>query len=340
VLYNISGCAYHSVSPVGGEAKVSQITSWYMKGINFDDAPSSLIELEQCGVRVDLERTELIDTPKWEPRLQGKREVVTPGWVPLDSLATFRRGIATGANGFFLLSKDTLAEIGISIDRCFRCIGRASDVAGLIYRAADFETAVTDGGKLYLLNLSDPLTEAERRYVNLGDEQGLTSRFLLANRRPWYSMEQRSVAPIWAAVFGRGDLKFVFNEAGVRSLTNFHCIYPKVSDINLQMALTLCLNTNSVRESSKLHGRVYGGGLNKFEPNDLKSIQVPDLSRVPSNTLINMANLLRQLNANPHNEELRRTADELCSTAGQIAALPYGHLEEWCFRGDASRLMG
>jgi len=133
-------------------------------------------------------------------------------------------------------------------------------------------------------------------------------------------MEQRKVAPIWSAVFGRGDLKFVFNEAGVRSLTNFHCIYPKSVDDVMQRALTLCLNTATSRESSKLHGRVYGGGLNKFEPNDLKAIQVPDVRLVPRETLVEMGELLVRLNTAPDDRSLHDAADAICAYAGEVAA--------------------
>lgn len=297
-----------------------QITGWFLKGINFDDAPASLDELETMSHRVTLSRDDLLKATKWEPLLQGRRQETAPGWVELQTLATFRRGIATGANGFFLLSKERLALLNISPERCFPCVGRANDVAGLIYRPEDFASAAAKGDKLYLLNLSDPLTEAEKLYVQEGEEQSLTKRFLLANRRPWYSMEQRPVAPIWGAVFGRGDLKFVFNEAGVRSLTNFHCLYPASGDTVLHKALTLCLNATSVREASKLHGRVYGGGLNKFEPNDLKSIQVPDLRAVEPPLLAEMADLLVALDANPADNSIRQRADDLCDQAGRSAA--------------------
>ena len=299
---------------------MKNIVGWYIKGINFNEAPASLDELRACGKQVVLVRADLQNASKWEPLFQGRRHEAAPGWVSLEALASFRRGIATGANGFFLLSKDRVLSLGINLDRCLPCVGKASDVPGLIYRFSDFCAAANAGNKLFLLNLSDPLTDSEKLYIRHGEQMSLTSRFLLANRRPWYSMEQRPVAPIWAAVFGRSDLKFVFNEAGVRSLTNFHCIYPKSADVIFQQALTLCLNARSVREFAKLHGRVYGGGLNKFEPNDLKSLQVPDLRGAPAQLLKKMSKLLGVLNDRPGDASLQQEADALCAQAAQYAA--------------------
>ncbi|TZG29139.1 hypothetical protein FYJ91_03110 [Sphingomonas montanisoli] len=297
-----------------------QITGWFLQGIGFDEAPPSLVELRETSRRVILTRDELMSASKWEPLLQGKRHDANPGWVTLETLASFRRGVATGANGFFLLSRDRLDALGISVERCLPCVGRASDVRGLIYRPSEFEAAAAAGGKLFLLNLKDPLTDEEKRYVRIGEDQSLTKRFLLANRKPWYSMEQRPVAPIWAAVFGRGDLKFVFNEASARTLTNFHCLYPTNPNPVFHQALTMCLNSTLVRETSKLHGRVYGGGLNKFEPNDLKSIQVPDLNLTPKSLILEMSKLLFALDAQPQDSSLKERADELCAQAAREAS--------------------
>jgi hypothetical protein len=69
-----------------------------------------------------------------------------------------------------------------------------------------------------------------------------------------------------------------------------------------------------------MHGRVYGGGLNKFEPHDLKSIQVPDLRHVPDEVLVQMSDLLAELNQHPEDAGLHRKADALCARAAELAA--------------------
>ncbi len=296
-----------------------KVTGWFLRGINFDAAPSSMDELRASSKKVILSKDELLRSTKWEPLFQGKQHDATPGFISLGEMASFRRGIATGANDFFSLSKSRFVSLGISVNRCLPRVGRATDVRGLIYWQSDFRAAAESGGKLFLLNLTDPLTAPEKLYVQQGVDLSLPSRFLLANRRPWYSMEQRPVAPIWAAVFGRGDLKFVFNEAGVRSLTNFHCIYPHRADETFCKALTLCLNASSVREASKMHGRVYGGGLNKFEPNDLKTIEVPDLRAAPARLLAEMADLLDDLNKFPEDSALKQRAEDFCAQAALAA---------------------
>lgn len=291
---------------------MAKIIGWYLEKIDFSEAPASLKELRESARCTPLDRLDLAGVAKWEPLLQGRKHDQPEGWVRLDELASFRRGIATGANGFFLLSREQLLGLGIELERALPCVGRAADVEGLIFTEANFIEAERRGAKLRLLNLSDPLSPRENEYVQEGEREGLLKRYLLANRRPWYSMEQRPVAPIWAAVFGRGDLKFVYNEAGVRSLTNFHCIYPKLSNELAIRALTLCLNAPIVRQASRTQGRVYGGGLNKFEPNDLKSIFVPDVSRASPALISAAVSLLAEMNRSPKDDALLLEADNLC----------------------------
>lgn len=281
-----------------------------------EDWPASLDELAAGARRVELSRRELAGAAKWEPLLKGQRREERAGFVTLAQLAQFRRGIATGANGFFLLSRQRIAQLGIDPARCLPCVGRATAVRGLIWRGE----GDSKGGGGMLLNLSDPLTPAEAAYVAQGEADGLPSRYILARRSPWYAMEQRAVAPIWGAVFARGALRFIHNAAGWSNLTCFHGIYPFSDDPLLHQALVLCLNCDSVRAASRLHGRVYGGGLNKFEPNDLKGLMVPDLRLVDRALLAQMAAHLALLDAAPEDEARRRKADDLCRLAGEAAS--------------------
>ena len=195
------------------------------------------------------------------------------------------------------------------------------DVGGTIFSRADYDALHCADANCLLLNITGEITEAEQAYIKWGEEKGLPERYLLANRRPWFSMEQRAPAPIWAAVFGRGNLGFVYNEANARSLTNFHCVYPEKGGEQFARALTAALNSSHVREDARQHIRGYGGGLMKFEPNDLKCIQVPDLNHSRTETVERLSTLLDFL------DETKRQGvgkvdelDELVLTAGMEAA--------------------
>ncbi|WP_346296476.1 hypothetical protein LRC39_04500 [Rhodopseudomonas sp. P1] len=272
-----------------------EITAWFLHAIDAADAPKSLRELSERFSARSISKSKLLHSAKWEPLLRGEDTSLPKGWVNLGELACTRRGIATGANDYFLLSRQAADEFGLPEKHLVRCIGRANDVSSLIFTQADFDNADLSGAKCWLWDVKSRPDAKEKLYISYGEERGVHKRYLPAHRTPWYSMEQREVAPVWGSVFGRGDLEFVFNSARVRSLTNFHCIYPNDRrELNCR-ALTAVLNSNSVRSRSKLHTRGFGGGLAKFEPRDLLTIPVPDLRQVDDAFLGRLSDQLSKL---------------------------------------------
>ena len=179
-----------------------KIRGWFLQGIDYSNAPHSLSELSARFVPNVIESRALVSAPKWEALIQGKAIEEQHGWVPLADLASTRRGIATGANGFFLLSPKRVIELRLPEDSLVPCIGRANDVSGLVFREGDFALLKNLNGKCLLLNIKSRPNADELAYIKSGEDSGLTTRYILANRSPWYSMEQREPAPIWASVFG------------------------------------------------------------------------------------------------------------------------------------------
>lgn len=300
------------------------VQTWFLQGIDYAEAPRTLEELAARFEPRTLPNSELEPDRKWEPIIRGDRPTVRPGWAPLSELAVMRRGIATGANGFFLLSPGQANMHGIREESLVPCIGKANDVGSLVFSEADLAALRARNGKCLLVNFRGELSAPEMAYVRLGESEGLTSRYILANRTPWYSMERRAVAPIWASVFGRGDLEFVHNAAGASSLTNFHGVYPERTDTDFVKALTAVLNSTLVRAGARLHTRGYGGGLTKFEPNDLKAIPVPDLRAASVGTLRELASLLdaidRETRAGAISSRSREALDIAVEKAGTEAA--------------------
>ncbi|MBD24001.1 MAG: hypothetical protein CMG46_03220 [Candidatus Marinimicrobia bacterium] len=235
----------------------------------------------------------LYSARKWNPLFAHGTAIQHPGLVPLSAIATTKRGLATGANYFFHLSRVAARKSGLCETRLLRCIGKAADVQGLDFTEADFRALEMRERRTRLVDLRGDLTPEEEAYVQGGEASGLSERYLLQARKPWYVQEQRTPAPIWAAVFGRTSMRFILNTAKVQSLTTFHGIYPHVSCKGLKeddfaKALCACLNSDFVQTQSSLERRVYGSGLMKFEPRDLLHIKVPDLRQTPVQILNNL----------------------------------------------------
>jgi adenine-specific DNA-methyltransferase len=220
-----------------------------------------------------------------------------------------RRGIATGANDFFCLSRAEMREHHLSAAHVDPCITKATDADGLVFTREKFDALVARDRRCFLLNPSrngQNLT----RYLELGEQQGIPKRHLPSHRPVWYLPENRAVADIWVAVFSRESVKFVLNTAGVKNLTCFHGLYAKPGNDSLAPLITLFLNSSLGRESFSQVNRFYGDGLNKLEPKDVEDMPcpvMPTLSRAEANEL---KHKLVELEKLPLNERTARI-DEL-----------------------------
>ena len=178
------------------------------------------------------------------------------------------------------------------------CLAKASYAKKHFFTKEDFEKLREADKPVYLLNATDLSDEKLRKYIELGEKQGIHKRYLTSHRTPWYSLENRPPAPILVTVFNRTGLRFVRNEAGVYNLTAFHCVYlnPNIMPkIDLLMAYLITDVAKEIFEDSR---REYGDGLRKFEPNDLNNAFVVDLEKIDNEREENILKLFYKFREN------------------------------------------
>lgn len=246
---------------------------------------------ERVGEGKQVRSSDLDPEVKWKAYYQKQSGEAYRNLVPLGTYAKVVRGIATGDNGYFTFDEEKKARHGIADRHLLPCLTRAAQARSNFFTGDDFETLRAKGSRVFLLNAVDLTDEAVRRYVESGVEAGVDKKYLTSHRTPWHSLENRQPAPLLVTVFNRHGLRFVRNEAGVRNLTCFHSVYPNLFAAAKLDLLTAYLLTNVAQEIFKDSCREYGGGLNKFEPNDLNGASVVNLNAVHSGT----ARLVRQI---------------------------------------------
>jgi adenine-specific DNA-methyltransferase len=208
-----------------------------------------------------------------------------------------RRGIATGANDYFCLSRAGMREHGLTETHVESCVTKAVDADGLVFTREKFDTLVTRDRRCFLLNPSHD-GEDLVRYLKLGEHRGIPKRHLPSHRPVWYLPEKRAVADIWVAVFSRASVKFILNASGAKNLTCFHGLYAKPDYETIPPLMTLFLNSSSGRRAFLQVNRFYGDGLNKVEPKDVEDMPCPTmqkLSRAESDELIRQLARLEKL---------------------------------------------
>jgi adenine-specific DNA-methyltransferase len=137
-----------------------------------------------------------------------------------------RRGIATGANDFFCLSKSGLREHRLGLLHVVPCVTKATDADGLVFSDKKLAALVASDRRCYLLNPAQN-GSAFADYLHVGERLGIPKRHLPSHRPVWYLPENRAVADIWVAVFSRDTVKFILNTSEAKNLTCFHGLYAK-----------------------------------------------------------------------------------------------------------------
>ena len=151
-----------------------------------------------------------------------------------------------------------------------------------IFTTADFEKLAAEDKTVYLLDASASDYEALYGYISEGQQAGVDKKYLPSRRTPWYSMEQKPVAPIWVCSACREGIKFVRNLAGTKALTTFHSVFVNrgsEEDVNVIFCYLLTPVAQAIiRENRK----ALGNGLEKFQPNDLNAAKMLDIGILTS----------------------------------------------------------
>ncbi len=218
---------------------------------------------------------------KWRRYYQKDGACKYKNLIPFKEVAKVVRGIATGANDYFVFNRSKARQHSIERKYLLPCIAKSKDVKSVIFTKRDFEELETKDARIFLLNAKNIDSDKNlSKYIELGISKEIDKRYLTSRRKPWYKQESREPAPIWVGVFNRKGLKFIRNEARIRNLTTFHCIYPRNDlmnkiDIDLLFAYLL---SDTAKEIFNDNSREYADGLKKFEPNDLNEAYMLDLS--------------------------------------------------------------
>lgn len=231
-----------------------------------------------------------------------------------DSVADIKRGIATGHNEFFLNTQSEIDQENLSPDKFTRVISKSGHCRNLSLTESDLELLDEEGKPTYLLYNVDEVDDELKQYLDYGQSIDVHERYLAENRTPWYRVERRDPAPILATTFSREDMRFVLNSAGVRNLTAFHSIYPHYDSEEQIKALLAFLNSGVFDSMMEVEKRVHGG-LGKFEPNDLKRLNVLDLTQLDQSVVSQLAILFEEL------ESTRRNGDDTSETIEKIDSI-------------------
>lgn len=202
-----------------------------------------------------------------------------PDGVELSQFARVMRGIATGANEFFFLTKEQAKERKIPAEFLQTAVGRTRDINSEEINFEDIESLDKKGRPTLLFSpdgrkLEDFPSDV-RNYLLEGEKIGLPEKSLISQRKPWYRMENRVPPTFLFAYLGRQNIRFIKNSINILPLTGFLCVYSLSKDADFNKNLWLALNHPDTIFNLQFVGKSYGSGAIKVEPRSLEKLIIP-----------------------------------------------------------------
>jgi adenine-specific DNA-methyltransferase len=217
-------------------------------------------------------------------------------FLTLGHFFSIKRGMATGANSFFILTRAEAIRMGIPIGSLHPILPSSRHLLNPVieadpdgYPRLETPLAIID------CDLPEELIEQWHpvfwRYLQQGKAAGIHSGYLASRRTPWYSQEKRATAPFLCTYMGRqgrrgNPFRFFWNKSKAVAANVYLMLYPKAemkaaleAQPELYPAVFAHLQAltgeHLIRES-----RVYGGGLHKMEPKELANMPAGDLAHM------------------------------------------------------------
>ncbi|MBA2704751.1 MAG: Eco57I restriction-modification methylase domain-containing protein [Blastocatellia bacterium] len=223
----------------------------------------------------------------------------TQGGIKLSDLFIIKRGIATGANKFFILTPERVAELHLPKKFLIPILPSARYLSSDEILANDQGDPLVDR-KLYLLSCKLPESEVKAKYPLLwnylesGKREGVNEKYLSQHRSPWYSQEERQPPLFLCTYINRKSktngetFRFILNHSKAIAANVYLLLYPKKPLADVIKAKPELINSlwqalkSIAPEALRGEGRVYGGELYKMEPSELGNVSAETiLSNLP-----------------------------------------------------------
>jgi hypothetical protein len=213
--------------------------------------------------------------------------------LTLGDLFAVKRGIATGANRFFILPEEEATREGIPEEFRRPILPNPRHIAIEVVEA-DQRGYPSNTPRLVLIDCDLPEEEVELRfpqfwqYLRRGKEQDIHAAYITSHRSPWYSQEKREPAPFLFTYMGRqGEarkpFRVIWNKSAATAPNVYLLLYPKaalkrVLEDRPGLNRVVFEQLRSIDTGQLLsEGRVYGGGLHKMEPKELARVSAAAL---------------------------------------------------------------
>lgn len=218
-----------------------------------------------------------------------KRAVELPQVHKFKNIATVDVGIVTGANKFFLVDDATVEKYGLG-DYAKPMFGRSEHCPGIIYNSRVHTENKMNRMPTNFISLGcisfESLTADAQKYVLLGEEQSLHTRYKCRIRNPWYAVPSVYSTPIGMLKRSHNFPRLILNTIGAYTTDTAYRIKTVAKDLTDEK-LVYCFINSLTALTAELEGRHYGGGVLELVPSEIEKVLVP----IPTEINVNVREL-------------------------------------------------
>ncbi|MBY8964296.1 MAG: N-6 DNA methylase [Donghicola eburneus] len=196
-----------------------------------------------------------------------------------DDVAQVDVGIVTGANKFFLVGDETVAQYGLE-KWAYPMFGRSEHCPGVVYDKEQHRANAEDGKPTNFIWFQDQTVEKTklgREYIRRGEQENLHNRYKCRIRSPWYAVPSVYATEVGMLKRSHDTPRLILNRIGAFTTDTAYRIRTKEG--SAEQLVYSFLNALTAL-SAELEGRHYGGGVLELVPSEIEKLLLPPPSKI------------------------------------------------------------
>ena len=259
-----------SAQPVFADALVSSVVVRADCLLNGRMARTGVINEERLQTLHQVSPAELAASHRWSAWCRPVLALPAVG-IELGEIFRVTRGQVTGLNAAWVLDDRQLdLPRSLTVASVTRAKELIDDVVASRSGVEQLRRVASLPADLGLV--PDEYRDDVARFLARARAMGADQTYIARHRKPWHAVAMRAPPAAFVSYMGRRPPVFRANPWRASFINIAHGLYPRqaIADQTLRLLLNH-LNTGIDRHA----GRMYGGGMAKFEPGDIARLRVP-----------------------------------------------------------------